>query len=84
MSILSSVYDVTYVPLIELRVKYKLLEEVFRRWYLRHHVNLYQRCMVTDGTKLQLSLFFTVARCTKINLFIDHEFVMSNHKTHKS
>ena len=50
MSILSFVYDVTYVPLIELSGKYKLLDEVFRRWYLRHHVNLYQQCMVTAGT----------------------------------
>ena len=37
--------------------------------------------MVSTGMKLQLCVFFAKS---KIKLFIAHEFVMSNHKTHKS
>ena len=39
--------------------------------------------VVTTGMKLQLCLFFALAK-SKIKLFIAHEFVMSNYKTHKS
>jgi len=41
--------------------------------------------MVTTGMKLQLSSCFgSVLVTAKIKLFIAHEFVVFNHKTHKS
>ena len=53
---------------------------------VRHHVTLPTSSvvtMVTTGMKLQLCLFFALAK-SKIELFIAHEFAMPNHKTHKS
>ena len=50
---------------------------------VRHHVTLPTISvvtMVTTGMKLQLCLLAK----SKIKLFIAHEFVMSNHETHKS
>jgi len=38
--------------------------------------------MVTTGMKLEFASF--IIGCYQINVFIAHEFVMSNHKTHKS
>jgi len=54
---------------------------------MRHHVSLPYQKYGYHGYhwyKLQWRLFFTLAHCTKIKLFIAHEFVMSNHKTHQS
>ena len=51
---------------------------------VRHHVTLPTSSVVTvvtTGMNLQLCLFFALAK-SKIKLFIAHEFVMSNHKTH--
>ena len=59
--------------------------EVIVRRDVRHHATLPTSrmvTMVTTGMKLQLCLFFALAK-SKIKLFIAHEFVMSNHKTHK-